>query len=151
MAVGANHGAVQTNVAGLIGGHNLDFSAGEIALGDAVGLVQHTQHVELDTLLGVLILNGQGRNDHVQILGGNALGQRLCALLCTQMRQQVGNAEYRVIVLLADADFRLGAVGAVNHAVQGQRNRGPLVLAHTAVVVGTQIADAGLFKHRHRT
>ena len=33
--------------------------------------------------------------------------------------------------------------------MQGQRDGGPLVLAHAAVVVGAQVADAGLFKHGH--
>ena len=47
------------------------------------------------------------------------------------------------------ADVDPGAVGAVDDTVQGQRDGGPLVLAHAAVVVGAQVADAGLFKHGH--
>ena len=66
------------------------------------------------------------------------------------MRQQIGNAENRVIVLLTDADLHAGAVGAVDNAVQSQRDGRPLVLAHAAVIVGAQVADAGLFKHGHR-
>ena len=149
VAVGTDHSAVQTDVAGLVGRHDLDLGAGEVALGDAVGLVQHAQDVELDALLGVLILDGQGRNDDVEVLGGNALGQRLGALLGTQMRQQIGDAEHGVVVLLTDADVDPGAVGAVDDTVQGQRDGGPLVLAHAAVVVGAQVADVGLFKHGH--
>ena len=117
--------------------------------GDAVGLVQHAQDVELYALLGVLILDGQGRNDDVEVLGGNALGQRLGALLGTQMRQQIGDAEHGVVVLLTDADVDPGAVGAVDDTVQGKAGWWALVLAHAAVVVGAQVADAGLFKHGH--
>ena len=150
MAVGTDHGAVQADITGLVSGDDLDLGAGEVALGDAIGLVQHAQHVQFDALLSVLISDGQGRNDDVQFLGRDALGQGLGVLLCTQVGQQVRNAENRVVVLLADADFDLGAVGAVDNAVQGQGDGGPLVLAHAAVIVGAQVANAVFLKHRHR-
>ena len=40
MAVSADHGAVQANIAGLECGHNLNFSGDKITLGNAVHLVQ---------------------------------------------------------------------------------------------------------------
>ena len=149
MAVGTDHSAVQADVAGLVGRHDLDLGAGEVALGDAVSLVEHAQDVQLDALLGILIGDGLRGNQHVQLLGGNAFRQGLGVLLGTQVRQQVGDAENWVAVLLADADLGAGAVSAVNNAVQGQGDGGPLVLTDAAVVMGAQIADTGLFKHGH--
>ena len=94
MAVGTDHSAVQTDVAGLVGRHDLDLGAGGVALGDAGGLVQHAKDGERDALLGGLILDGQGRNDDVEILGGNALGQRLGALLDYDDDRYDSDADY---------------------------------------------------------
>ena len=71
-------------------------------------------------------------------------------LLGAQVRQQVGDAKYRVVLVLADAHLHLAAIGAADHAVQRQRDGRPLVLAHAAVIVGAQVAKALFFKHRHR-
>ena len=51
VAVAADHGAVEANVAGLISGDDLDFSACKILLGDAVLLVEEDHGVQLDSFL----------------------------------------------------------------------------------------------------
>ena len=52
------------------------------------------------------------------------------------MREQIGNAENRVVLVLADIDGDGGAVLANNNTVERQRNGGPLISLDAAVVVG---------------
>ena len=57
------------------------------------------------------------------------------------MGEQVGDVEYRIARLLADAHLDLFAVFPDDDTVQGQRDRRPLVLLDTAIVVRLEIAD----------
>ena len=54
------------------------------------------------------------------------------------MRQQVGHAEHRVGLIIADVHLYHLAVGGRHHAVQRQGQRRPLVVLDAAVVVGVQ-------------
>ena len=90
MAVGADHGAVEADVAGLISGDDLDFSAGKILLGDAVLLVEEDHGVQLDSFLHFLVVHSVGADEDVQLLGADAVAQLALALLSAQMGQQVG-------------------------------------------------------------
>ena len=140
VAVGTDHGAVKAHVACLGSGHHLDLGAGEVALGDAVLLVQQDEGVQLDSLLDVLFLHGIRADEHVQLLALDALAELALVLLSTQMGQQVGDAEHGIVLVLTDGKVDAGAVGAGKHAVDGQRDGSPLVLAYTAVVVGAEVA-----------
>ena len=64
------------------------------------------------------------------------------------MRQQVGDAEDRVAVRLAQRHAHLRAVLAHDDAVQRQRHRQPLVLLDAAVVVRIQIGQAARLVQR---
>ena len=86
MAVSADHGAVQADIPCLVGRNDFDLGAGEIPLGDAVGFVQHAQNVQLYALLCVAVRDGLGRDQNIQIFGGDALPQRLGVLLGAQVR-----------------------------------------------------------------
>ena len=57
------------------------------------------------------------------------------------MGQQVGDAEHRIVLVLAHAEGHAGAVGTGKHAVDGQRHGAPLILADAAVVVGLKVAQ----------
>ena len=141
VTVAAHHGAVKADIPGLVGGHHFDLGAGEVALGDAVLLVQQHQGVQLNSFLDVGILHGIGTDEHVQFFGLDALAELAVVLLGPQMRQQVGDAEHRVVLVLAHRKGHAGAVGTGEHAVDGQRNGAPLILADTAIVVGLEVAE----------
>ena len=140
VTVGTDHGAVKAHIACLGSGHDFDLGAGEVALGDAVLLVQQDEGVQLDSLLDVLFLHGVRADEHVQLLALDALAELALVLLGTQMGQQVGDAEHGIVLVLTDGKVDAGAVGAGEHAVDSQRDGSPLVLAHTAVVVGAEVA-----------
>ena len=67
------------------------------------------------------------------------------------MRQQVGNAEDRVVIFLTNADIHSRTVGTADHTMERQRNGRPLILAHTAIVVGAEIGIVAALIQRHRT
>ena len=140
VAVGTDHGAVKAHVACLGSGHHLDLGAGEVALGDAVLLVQQDEGVQLDSLFDVLFFHDVRADEHVQLLALNALAELALVLLGTQMGQQVGDAEHGIVLVLTDGKVDAGAVGTGKHAVDGQRDGSPLVLAHAAIVVGAEVA-----------
>ena len=102
VTVAAHHGAVKAHVPGLMGGHHLDLSAGEVPLGDAVLFVQQHQGVQLDGLLDVGILHSVGADEHVQLLGLDALAELAVVLLGTQMGQQVRDDQLGIAFIAAD-------------------------------------------------
>ena len=150
VTVAAHHGAVKAHVPGLVGGHHLDLGAGEVPLGDAVLFVQQHQGVQLDGLLDVGILYSVGADEHVQLLGLDALAELAVVLLGTQMGQQVGDAEHGVILVLTHCKGHAGAISTGEHAVDGQRHGAPLVLADAAVIVGLEVAEVVCFVQRVR-
>ena len=145
VTVAAHHRAVKAHVPGLMGGHHLDLSAGEVPLGDAVLFVQQHQGVQLDGLLDVGILHSVGADEHVQLFGLDALAELAVVLLGTQMGQQVGDAEHGVVLVLTHCKGHAGAIGTGEHAVDGQRHGAPLVLADAAVIVGLEVAEVVCF------
>jgi hypothetical protein len=141
VAVGSDHGAVEADVAGLISGDDLDFSAGKILLGDAVLLIKEDHSIQLDSFLHFLVVHSVGADEDVQFLGADAVAQLALALLSAQMGQQVGDAEDGIVLVLAHVHGDGGAVSAGEHAVDGQRHSTPLILADAAVVVGLEVAE----------
>ena len=64
------------------------------------------------------------------------------------MREQVGNAEYRVVFVLAYVYCYFSAVSLDDNAMQRERNGRPLVLLDAAVVVGLEVSYLVLFVER---
>ena len=87
VAVAAAHGAVEADVAGLISGDDLDFSACKILLGDAVLLIEEDHSIQLDSFLHFLVVHSVGADEDVQFLGADAVAQLALALLSAQMGQ----------------------------------------------------------------
>ena len=141
MAIAAHHGAVKANVAALVGRGDLDLSTHELLLGDAVLLVEQDHGVQLDSFLDVLIINSIRADEEVQLLSLDAVLQGTGVLLGTQMGQQVGDAEDGIVLVLAHTDGDGGAILTGEHAVDGQRDRAPLILADTTVVMGLEVAQ----------
>ena len=90
--------------------------------------------------VAALTLYRAGAQENVEIFGGDGLIEGLFALLCAQMGQQVGNHELG-LAALAQGHFTNGAVLQRHHAVDGQGNGHPLVLANAAVVVGLEVSQ----------
>ena len=61
------------------------------------------------------------------------------------MGQQIGDAELRVILILAQNDIYIRAVLFYYPAVKGKGNRGPLVFFDAAVLVGLEQSQVVLF------
>ena len=75
----------------------------------------------------------------------DCLGGRLLHLVAREVDEQVGDAEHRVVGILAHADLDGGAVFLAHHAVQRQRGGDPVVGLDAAVVVRVQVGHvAGL-------
>ena len=143
LAVGADQPPVKAHVPGVLGRHGLDLGPLEVPLGDAVFLVQQLHGEQLDPVFKLLFLIGQAAHHNVQFFRLNALGQLAVVLLGAEMRQKVGDAEHRVAGFLAHADLHPRAVLFIGDAVQRQRDGGPLVLAHAAVIMGLQQRQIG--------
>ena len=60
---------------------------------------------------------------------------RATVLLVTEVRQNVGDVEDRIVVVLTDADINGRAVVLADSTVNCQRNGDPLPLLDTAIVV----------------
>ena len=148
VTVRADEGAIQTHVAGLAGGNGGQIRGEKILLGDAVLLVEQSQHVQTDGIAALKTGVGTGAHQQVQTLGGEGGAQRLGGLILGQMGEQIVDVDDGVGGILTDADVDHGAVLLHHHAVESQGNRHPLVLADTAVVVGLEEGHAAVLVER---
>ena len=63
------------------------------------------------------------------------------------MRQEVGNAKYRIAFVVAHVHVYHGAVSFGHHAMQGQRQRYPLVVLDAAIVMRVEEGKAVALVH----
>ena len=98
----------------------------------------------------LVVPEGARTDEDVQILAADDLGRSALHLLGRQMRQQVGHAEHRVALVLADADGHRRTVPADDHAVQRKRQGRPLVFFDPAVIVGVEIREIMILIQRVR-
>ena len=140
MAVGADHGAVETKILGLEGGNGAQLGGEEVLLHDAVLFKQQLGNGDLDLLGAGVIPQSGAADEDIELFALYALCQGLAHLVGGEMRQQIGDAEYGIALFFADGYGQAGAVLADDGAVQGQRDGGPLVLLDAAVVVGLEEA-----------
>ena len=150
MAVSGDERAVEADVAGLEGRDHLEFRRQEVFFDDAVLLVQDLHDVELHEFRLFLALERQGADEDVQVLALDGIGQGAFLLLLREVRQEIGDDELRVALVLADVHGDGRAVALDDDAVEGQRDGGPLVLLDTAVVVGLEEREFLLLIERVR-
>ena len=74
-------------------------------------------------------------HEDVQVLALHHLVGLLRHLLAGQVDQQVGDAEHRIVRVVAHLGVHHGAVFLRDHAVQRQRQRDPLVVLDAAVIM----------------
>ena len=138
MAVGADHGAVQTQVAGLESGDGLQLGGDKVLLHNAVFLVQQLHHRQLHPFAALVVLEGAAAHQKVEALGGDSLPQRLLRLILGQMGEQIVHGKHRVARAGADGHLNGLAVLQGHHAVEFQGDGHPLILADAAIVVGLE-------------
>ena len=150
MAVCGDERAVEADVAGLEGRDQFEFRRQEVFFHDAVLLVEDLQDVELHELGLLLTLEGKGADEDVQVLALDGIGQGAFLLFLREVRQEIGDDELRVALVLADVHGDGRAVALDDDAVEGQRDGGPLVLLDAAVVVGLEEREFLLLIERVR-
>ena len=136
LAVAADQRAVKADVARLCSRHKLDFRSREIALGNAVLLIQIAEHFQAERLFHIIVRIGRRAEHNVELLAAKALGERSLHLLLREVNQEVGDVKHRIARILTDRDFDRGAVLLHDNAVHCERHAAPLVLLDAAVVVG---------------
>ena len=152
LAVAENQSLVETDVAGLACGNQLELCRCEVLFLDSVLLLEELENLVLSVARGILVLLGILVVLHVGITGQNGIelfcldevGCGFLHLLLGDVRQDVGDAEDGILGVVSDSDLDFGAVGLEDHAVDCKRACDPLVFLDSAVVVRVQIHDAGL-------
>ena len=138
MPVSSDHAAVQTDVAHREGGHKLQLCAEKIAFHHAVFFVEQLQNIKLDELAALIAAEGAGADENIELLAAHAVRQRALHLLLRKVGQQIRHYKFGLLRLIADGNVYLCAVAAHDYAVQGERDRRPLVFFDAAVVMGLQ-------------
>ncbi len=141
VAVGPNHPPVQPQILGGEGGDGAKLRRLKVFFGNAVFAGQQAHDVQLGALAHLFVRVQFASQKDVQLLPLDPLGHGLLHLVAPQVGQQIGDAEDRVIRVLADGDGDGGAVPLRHHAVEGKGNGGPLVFLDAAVVVGFEVAQ----------
>ena len=147
MAVAADERTVKADLAHIKSRDSGKLRREEILLGDAVHIIERGEHRELDPVLALACI-GNGADEQLQPLAGNALGHRLFHLLLRKMRQQISDDKARLVRFSADADIHDCAVLKHGDAVQLERDSDPLVFLYPAVVVRAEIAELVRLIHR---
>ena len=140
MAVCGDVSAVKADVSCVSCRNDLDLSRNEILLLDAVLLEKDLQNACLEDLVRLLVFRaGNSADDDVEILGGNEIRCLLGHLLIAEMRKEICDVENGIFFLLAYHDLMSLAVIRENNAVNGERDRGPLILIDTAIIVCLEV------------
>ena len=143
MAVGGDETPVEAHFPGFAGGHDIQLGGEEVLLDDAVLFVEPLHDVQLYQI-AALTLNGFGAQDHIQLLTADDLAGGLFHLACCQVGQQIGDHQHGIVLVFAYGDGDGRAVLADHHTVERQGQSYPLVLLHTAVVMGLEEGDLGI-------
>ena len=128
MTVSADKTAIETDISCLICGNHFKLRTHEIALCDAVFIIENLHDIELYT-----------RDD---------ITACLCHLTACEMREQVCDIENRVIIVFADNNLDHASVLLGNNAVNGKRYGCPLIFLDAAVVMRLEEAETVRFIER---
>ena len=163
MTVAENHGAVKAELARTARRHDLELCGEEVLFGDIVFLGEDLQDIGLDGLfLGEFLPGGSvvvgfarvlgdigieherlAADEQIERLALDDLARILLHLLLRQVNEQVGDDEHGVGRIFAHCDGHDGPVGLGDDAVNGQRERDPLVLLDAAIVVRVEKRQVG--------
>ena len=93
-------------------------------------------------LLLFLLFSGRTVSDHqIHLLSFDEIFCILIHLPVCQMREQIGDHQHRIPLVVADADIRPGSVHLHRHTVEGKRSGKPLVFLNASVIMCIQVCD----------
>ena len=138
MTIAADHTAVKSQFSNRKCRNGFQFCRQEIGFGHAVFFMQNVQDIQLDLFALLVLVERHRTYQQVQFFAADNFRCRTLHLLRCQMRQQVGHTEYRITGIFPDVYLYRSTVSLYHNTVQGQRNRSPLILLDTAIVVGLE-------------
>ena len=148
MSVARNESLVKADITRHPRWNDLQLSTEQIVLADLVRLLEIFDETRLR--LRVLAVRKRCPTDGIEVFRREKLVAFLLRLVLAEMRQNVGNHEDGIAVVVADGDENLRAVLADNRPVQRERQREPLVLLDSAVHVAVEVDAPALLVERFR-
>ena len=148
MAVAAYHAAVKAYVADFHCRHSLKLCGEEISFYNAVFFVEYFHYIKLYELTARIALKRKRADKNIQLFALYYFTGLAAHLACGKVRQKVCYNKLRVALVFAYIDLRLAAVSFNNHAVKRHRNRCPLVFFYSAVIMGFEKGNVGVFIKR---
>lgn len=162
VAVAEHHGAVEAQLACAAGGNDLELARKEVLFFHAIFLGEQREHgrfhgfffrelLEFGFLGVFLIFRLRGRAatcEHVEIFALDNLGGLLLHLVVGEVNEQVGDAEHGVACVFAHVHALNAAVFFRDNAMNGERQRDPLVLLDAAVVMRVEQRQIARFVER---
>ena len=147
VTVSADERSVKADVVRLCDRNGLDFRGEEVFLRYAVFFIENFQHSEFDRVLFFASCRDTADED-VEVFRREAVRNSLDDLLLREVREKVGDVEVWIALFLAYANIDVFAVFERHDAVKCERNREPLILLYTAVVVRLEESHVRLLIER---
>ena len=147
MTVSADKTAIETDISCLICGNHFKLRTHEIALCDAVFIIENFHDIELYRV-ACLYAVGARTDENIELFTRDDITACLCHLTACEMREQVCDIENRVIIVFADNNLDHASVLLGNNAVNGKRYGCPLIFLDAAVVMRLEEAEAVRFIER---
>ena len=119
----------------------------EVFLRNAVMLLKERKDSVFDRFL-LLLFERETADENIELLPLDDLRCLLLELFLRQMDEQIGHAEDGIICLLSDRNLDDRTILFHDYAVQGKRNRHPLIFLDAAVVMCVEIGKAAVLIER---
>ena len=113
----------------------------------AVFVLDELQYTGLDGFL-IVLFERVIADEYVEFFALDDLSGILFELFLREMDEQIRHAEYRIRGILTDADVLNRIVRFNDNAVQGKRQRHPLILLDAAVIMRVHVREAAVFVQR---
>ena len=145
LAISHDHAPVQSKVPGRSCRYRLQFRREEVFLFNSILLLQDPEQRFPDLFFLLCILQRTAAHDHIQVFTFHHDGCFLLQLLRRKVDQQIRDAEHRIPRLLTDRYLHRAPVFFHHCAVQGKRDRRPLVFFDAAIIMGLQKRHLSIF------
>ena len=145
VTVCADESAVEPDVARGIGRNGGKFRREEILFAHTVLFAEIIQNGEFDFIAHFAVRIRKPAYDDVELLALDDFARLRRHLIGAEVRQQIVDIEYGIAQLFPDRKFDLAAVLANDCAVQGKRDRRPLIFLDAAVIMRFQETHTRIF------
>ena len=140
MAVGPDEASVKADVNGVISRNHRQLGREKVGLDNSIFFIEQLENAELDPLALFVVAEHPSADQNVERLALDSVGKLSLHLFPREVGQKIGNGKNGISLVLPHRHGDPLAVGADHHAMQRQRDGGPLVFFDSAVIVG--------FEHR---